>query len=583
MTMGLPRTWLRHLAIMAATLGLLVACQASSPSPAPPASPEAQAGEQPSQAPIDWAAAGDCLGQLRLLAEAARDGRLARGGPAPFAILVHETRGSADDWMTPQGRLIEADLPLVVHGSGDAAAEPCLLEIGPAREIEAEHRTIGEEVVRSTYQSGTRSERNPDYDVAQARVRQAERNLREYAEPDILTVGDPMLDLIGIVAGGILGVFSNSGEHDELDDALSQLASTPRSLDRPVHRPYHFERTVVRARKSAIVPIVLRDRERDRVWRTEIRQRELREFHLLDGLDPRDSEYVQHHQQAVTRLELERWQQAPPEIAASNLVAALLDGPPESGPEPRPETDVALAPAVADEAWPPARPDAPPPPPQPGRGPSIGSLVDPDRIAPAAGPAAAPEATQEDGRAENWLGRAPAAGDPRSASVVAIFSDERRGSGFYVHPNFVLTALSLVEDAILIDIRTADGTAVPGLLALSDASLDLALVHVPKPGVPAALAEGQGPDDSGSLEAFGRVREASSVTARARPDGSRLTLETRQSFSPSLAGGPVFDGERVAGMVAAAPAPADRAASAVPVQDLRRFLESARKEIAALH
>jgi hypothetical protein len=68
-----------------------------------------------------------------------------------------------------------------------------------------------------------------------------------------------------------------------------------------------------------------------------------------------------------------------------------------------------------------------------------------------------------------------------------------------------------------------------------------------------------------------------------RAAGARLALESRQSFSPSLAGGPVFDGERVAGMVAAAPAPADQAASAVPVQDLRRFLESARKEIAALH
>jgi hypothetical protein len=123
---------------------------------------------------------------------------------------------------------------------------------------------------------------------------------------------------------------------------------------------------------------------------------------------------------------------------------------------------------------------------------------------------------------------------------------------------------------------------VPGLLALSDASHDLALVHVPKPGLPATLSQDQWLDEGGPVQAFGRVRHASFVTARARAAGSRLALESGQSLSPSLAGGPVFAGERVAGMMAASPTPAGQAAWAIPAQELQRFLESAREEIAAL-
>jgi hypothetical protein len=318
-----------------------------------------------------------------------------------------------------------------------------------------------------------------------------------------------------------------------------------------------------------------------RVWRTEIRQRELREFHLLDGLDPRDREYVEHHQHAVTRLGLERWQETPPEVPVSSAIAALLDGPPEDAAEPSLEPAVALAPeqeaGFAGRVGHASAPSlqgvlaASPPP-----------LEDPDAIAPAAGPAAWLDPEPADGSNAGGKGRTPAAGDPRSASVVGIFSDERSGSGFYVHPNFVLTALSLVEDAILIDILTAEGATVPGLLALSDASLDLALVHVPKPGVPAALSQERWLDGSGPVQAFGRVRHASFVTARARAAGSRLALESGQSLGPSLAGGPIFAGERVAGMVAASPSSAGQAAWAIPAQELRSFLESAREEIAAL-
>ena len=74
---------------------------------------------------------------------------------------------------------VVADLPLKSYEDRSAAAAaPCLLLVEPARDLRAAHSVVDFEDVASVYQSGVRTERNPDYDAAQARVREAEREAR---------------------------------------------------------------------------------------------------------------------------------------------------------------------------------------------------------------------------------------------------------------------------------------------------------------------------------------------------------------------------------------------------------------------
>lgn len=456
---------------------------------------------------IDWSHAGDCLDQLRLLSEAADAGRLAPGQQVPVAVAVRAA-GALDDWTMPPARPLRVDLPLPVHDAEGVAvlAVPCVLEIGPARDLQAEHRPVGRETVRSMYVTGTRSERNPEYDQVQARVRQAERDLKSDGI-DVMTVGDPMLDLVGLLMGGVLGAFEARNDHAELDEALSELASTPRTHEHPVLRPYHFERTVVRARRSAVVPVSLTDRRRGRTWRTELRQRELREFHILEGLDPRDSDYAGHREQSITRLELDRWHETAPEVPISGAIAALLEEP------------AGAPPAAASLA-----------------------LASPGRIAPAAGPAAPPAAQEVPLTLDDGAG---------AQGVVAIAVGRQAGSGFYVHPHFVLTALPLLAGRRLVDVTTADGETVPGLLALADAERGLALVHVPRPGLPLTLS-------------------AATPAITGTPAGS------------GLQGAPLLAGGRVAGMVSALADPLGRDAAAVSSTAIFDFLEEAAGSIPAL-
>jgi hypothetical protein len=457
--------------------------------------------------PIDWSQ-GDCLSQLRTLQQAASDGRLSAADRPPFAVQLIAAPG---DWLDAVPQLpIEADLPLAVDDAVAAGGARCLIRIGPAHDQSAAHRAVDVQDVRSAYQSALRSERNPDYDAAQL----AHREAKEDAEGrhQLVRVGDPLLDLIGTTVGGLIGTVDRRVREHEVDDAAAGLAATPRSRDRPVYRPYSFERIVVRAQKQAVVPIALLDGSGRELRRTELRQSERREFFVLQGLDPRDRDYEQHRSSSMTRADLARWARTPPALRLSSVAIALTEGPaaekhladiaPAAGPaipeptdfdqptgpeptrglelEPWPDdpasTDASLAaPLLEDWAHDPESDAVRLSAPGPG---SYGALdiagLEPR---PAAG-TVAPDSTFEAPR------------EPQAASVVVVRAGRAAGNGFYVRENLVLTTYQLVRAISVADVTTADGATVPALVAAVDPIRDLALLQVPRPGPAADLYEG---------------------------------------------------------------------------------------------
>ena len=207
------------LALVTATW--LAACQTEAPTPAP-AAPTVTAEPSPGRiapAPIDWASAPACPAKLRLLDQAARSDQLGPAERPPIAVILPDHLGAAD-WLEPPRVTIEADLPLAVYEQRETAQldVPCLLLVDLPRDQRVEHRPVQRDRVRSFYQSGTHSERNPEYDLAQLRVRQAEREARDDG-PNILKVGDPMLDLVGALIGGAVSGFSQGRGEGELEEA----------------------------------------------------------------------------------------------------------------------------------------------------------------------------------------------------------------------------------------------------------------------------------------------------------------------------------------------------------------------------
>ena len=323
--------------------GLLAACQitARAPPSPPPVARAATAAAVPARAwpPIDWAKAQDCQAKLGLLADAAGAGRLNADEQPPIAVV---RPGSADgrDWLAAPSVTVAADLPLEVHERTDPAIvhTPCLLLVEPARDQRVGQRLISQDSVRSLYQSGERAERNPDYDAAQLRLRQAEHAAKDDG-PSILKVGDPMLDLFGALVGGVISGFSQGSREREVDQAMAALAAIPRSIERPVYQPYQFERQNVLAGKEATIPVALLDRANGRIWRAELRQRERREFQILEGLDPRDKDHDAYAAGSLTPQDFESWQREPPRLELSAIAAALRD----VAPAPAPAADRLIA------------------------------------------------------------------------------------------------------------------------------------------------------------------------------------------------------------------------------------------------
>ena len=201
-----------------------------------------------------------------------------------------------------------------------------MLRIGPPRDQSAAHRAVDVQDVRSAYESGLRSERNPDYDAAQLAHREARDDAK--GRHQVVRVGDPLLDLVGTTVGGLLGTLDRRVREGEVDDAAAELAATPRSHDRAVYRPYSFERVVVRAQKQAVVPVALLDARGRELRATELRQHERRELFVLHGLDPRDRDYEQHRSSSMTQADLARWARTPPALRLSSVAIALTEGAP---------------------------------------------------------------------------------------------------------------------------------------------------------------------------------------------------------------------------------------------------------------
>jgi Trypsin-like peptidase domain len=497
-----------------APAGLIAACLAVPPAPDDPETsaiaPEAASGAlgAGTGAPIDWSE-GDCLSQLRVLQQAASDGRLSADDRPPFAVQLVAAPG---DWLDAVPQLpIEIDLPLAVDAAGAAGGARCLVRIGPAHDQSAAHRAVDVQDVHSAYQSALRSERNPDYDAAQLTHREAKEDAE--GRHELVRVGDPLLDLIGTTVGGLIGTVDRRVREHEVDDTAAELAATPRSRDRPIYRPYSFERIVVRAQKQAVVPIALLDASGRELRRTELRQSERREFFVLQGLDPRDRDYEQHRSSSMTRADLARWARTPPALRLSSVAIALTEGPaaehrvadiaPAAGPalpepmhfgqpsglEPTPEHELEPWPddgASADgslaapllEDWvgePDSAPDQ-----LTASGPESYGALDIGGLEPrsAAGGTVVPERPFEAPR------------EPQAPSVVVIRAGKAAGNGFYVREDLVLTTYQLVRAISVADITTADGATVPALVAAVDPTRDLALLQMPRPGPPAALYEG---------------------------------------------------------------------------------------------
>ncbi|MGI9451741.1 MAG: hypothetical protein ACR2QH_14055 [Geminicoccaceae bacterium] len=254
------------------------------------------------------------------------------------------------------------------------------------------------------------------------------------------------------------------------------------------------------------MPVIMTDRRLQQSWRVSLKRREIREIAVLDGLDRQDRDYAEHRDGSMTGQEFRQWQAEPPELPLEDMIASLLGDRVASTSADR----IASLDGAADER----------------------AMFDESGVPDAAAlPRAVGGSMSSMRQPIAPTGVVAGSSAIRNASIVEIVGQEDRGRGVYIAPAFVLVGSEVVEGQGLIDIedgraRDGYGSRVLGLVAAVDRSRGLALVQVPRAGVPVMMEA-----------AWSRPSEWSDRASRDRSDRSAVAGES----------GPILDGPYLLG------------------------------------
>ena len=502
-----------RLGAMALLCASLAACQLTdhltnaAASSEPDLAPEALAAE-PTMAAIDWSPGQNCLAMLSTLETALAKGTITGLDDTPFILISDGPAAHGGRWSS-----FGNTATLSSGRPSDSSEARCVLRVGRASEQESDHKVLDREQVRSRYQSGTRSEKNPAYEVAKARLRQAEKAAKP-GKSSIIKVGDPLLDLVGTVVGGALTGFGQWGSGDQLEEALDTLMATPPSIEHPIYKSYHFERARVRASREATLPVTLTDRRLQRSWKASLRRLEHRELFLLSGLDRQDEDYARHSEDSVTKDGLRQWLAEAPSPSLADVTAVLLQ---RSSTAPIDRVALSIDDAeTADEAHP-----------------SDDIFLD---------AAALPDALSLRDVYHNDIQSSPPE-TGHAISRIRIIGEKASAEGVFIAPQFILSPSDVIGGRGLVDIEDRPGHVALGLVASVDHGLGLALIQAPLTGRPVAVGRSALSSSSDVLSID--EREHKPRTSSSGPIGSAPILAGGRLVGFKMARGPNIRGDAI--------------------------------------
>ena len=378
-----------------------------------------------------WPEAPSCAGLVAALAGLAPE--LARDlDPltAPIALVG----------VGPVEPLLERDLPIPLSASATAAPGPCFLLVGEARPLPAAaDRVLDQRSVHSTYQDGSRRRRNPDHQALERDLAAAKRAPGE--DFDVLATGDPMLDLIGTLAGGLIGGLGRIGADRGIASLETALEATPAYLEEPVEAAYRYDVVELEAERRSSLPIALFDRTGQTTIAIDLTRTERQRFALANDRHPRDQgPSPVPGAPTMTTAALAAWRAGSSRVTTSELVAHIA----EASADGATTTPATLGQTLADL-----------------------------RRAPASVSRTAPSSA---GIAQ-----------PLAKGLVQV-GGESGSSGFYVTADHIVAPSSALARSSLVAVSYPDGMAAYGMVELIDEKLGLALIYLPRHGAAPARA-----------------------------------------------------------------------------------------------
>ncbi|MFT5438782.1 MAG: serine protease Do [Alphaproteobacteria bacterium] len=376
----------------------------------------------------------------------------------------------------------------------------------------------------SKFVAAFRTQPNPEYNLAQNQVNQAQIGIQS-AAMNSMSASAQFCQGLGCIAKALSQIAAGVAENEakkNLEASMSGLQSTPMTIEVPVYQNYHFDRATVKATKLMTVRYYVIDRPAKKYFKSTFDVEEKKTFEVTYSVHDKDPDKASHLLNVDTDKTVVAWEEAAASINLSQLVDHYLKNKKRSKPL---QSLIALR----------------------------REMLSDKNVA-----LAKYAATQFDARPLN---------DPRFSSVVVVYPTNKGrrslGSGFFVTPDAVLTNWHVVKDATFVELKRYDGQETFGKVIGSDLIRDLALIKVQSRGKPVRFYKKKILDLGATVEAIGHPKGLEFSITRGVVSGLRrigtvilekgggkktLFIQTDAPVNPGNSGGPLFLGNKVVGV-----------------------------------
>lgn len=370
--------------------------------------------------------------------------------------------------------------------------------------------------IKSTYRVGYRKVNNPEWDIIQVELQQANTEIITTTSQLLNTsTADPFVNMANSIAN--IGKQSDiSDAKDNIEKLKEKMRTTPRMIDEPVYDTYAFQRVEMDVTKAGSVQYYVIDQRKKQYFKDffDVRSREF--FTVAYDLSETDPALDDHLSTNVTEEIVDDFEKEAVTVKLSELLTHYT-------------ANNAKARKYASM-----------------------DVIQED-IVKNRNVAVTLAKSEEYGIDKRQ--------DKRFDSVVIVKGSKSLGTGFYVTSDLVLTNYHVVKEQKFIELIKWDEVETFGKVICKDVRLDLALVKVQDRGEPVRFYSQKQIGIGETVEAIGHphgqrftltrgvvstVREHPSIMGvKGKPV---LFIQTDTPVNPGNSGGPLFLGEAVIGV-----------------------------------
>jgi len=214
---------------------------------------------------------------------------------------------------------IEVNLNDVLSKSNpDSLDYLIVIDVAVARTDDA---VIHREKVNSKYVADTRSDPNPEYEIARFNVTQAQNNLANaQRQSSNNPYASPMANLIGTIAQGAAVIAHNNN----YTKAMAILNSTPQFIEKPIYKAYEFSKLQIDISKNLLANYYIIDFKKNIFFKSSFKINKNQSFNLALNVNNEDTRREEIRGYTNSEDEVSKWEKESVSISLSNVIDHYL-------------------------------------------------------------------------------------------------------------------------------------------------------------------------------------------------------------------------------------------------------------------